>query len=319
MNTLDPDEIRPEHLAVPGTLNLCIASLQVLLLCGILVATSAVAAWWGVLGLALLYGLVMNSAYAMMHEAEHNLFHPNPRINAAGGVVLALFFPAPYHLMRQGHIGHHQRNRSDDEAFDLYFEGENPLWKHIQYYGILTGVFWMVIVASTVLAAVIPRFFSISMSKLHPRFDRPPEALLETLNPKYTRSIQAEAIAAVALHVTLILTLDIPPLRYGLVLFGFGYTWSALQYLHHFDTPRDVLNGARNVRSFRWMDKVLLNHNRHLIHHQHPTVSWRYLPAIDPNPNEKRPGLLRTYLRMWKGPRFTRERVKNHYAGKVIR
>lgn len=308
-----------ERFPIPGRLNLCIAGVQVLILLAILLAASVVSSGWGVALLALLYALAMNSAYAMMHEAEHNLFHDNPRINAAGGMVLALFFPAPYHLMRQGHIGHHQRNRSDDEAFDLYFEGESPLWKHIQYYGILTGVFWMVIVASTLIAAVWPRFFTHSLSKFHPRFDRPTEALLETLNPKYTRWIQLEALAAVLLHAGLMHVLNIPPLRYGLVLFGFGFTWSALQYLHHFDTPRDVLNGARNVRSFRWLDKILLNHNWHLVHHQHPTVSWRHLPKLDPDPGEKRPGLLRTYLRMWKGPHFTTERVKNHYAGNVIR
>ena len=47
----------------------------------------------------------------------------------AAGVLMALFFPAPFHLLRQGHIGHHLRNRSDDEAFDLYFDGDNVVWR----------------------------------------------------------------------------------------------------------------------------------------------------------------------------------------------
>ena len=90
-------------------------------------------------GLVLVFGIpifnyvVMNSAYSSIHEAEHGLFHSNSRINTAAGVILALFFPAPFHLIRQGHIGHHLRNRSDDEAFDLYFAEDKPVWRWLYW------------------------------------------------------------------------------------------------------------------------------------------------------------------------------------------
>ena len=112
------------------------------------------------MGLAIGYGIVMNSAYAMVHEAEHNLLHDNQRVNNAFGVVLALFFPAPFHVIRQGHLGHHMRNRSDDEAFDIYFEGDNIILKQAQFYGILTGMFWVMILLSNVIAAFYPQMLS---------------------------------------------------------------------------------------------------------------------------------------------------------------
>ena len=90
--------------------------------------------WLSVIVVAVLYGIIMNSAYSTIHEAEHNLFHTNGQINVTAGVVLALFFPAPFHLIRQGHIGHHLRNRSDDEAFDLYFDEDKPIWRWL-YWG----------------------------------------------------------------------------------------------------------------------------------------------------------------------------------------
>lgn len=120
---------------------------------------------------ALGYGLVMNSTYAMLHEAEHNLLHPNKRVNEFTGATLALFFPAPFHLLRQGHLGHHIRNRSDDEAFDFYFEGESRVWKYLQLYGILTGLFWLVIVLSNLIAVLAP---SLLKAK-HATFDRRPQ------------------------------------------------------------------------------------------------------------------------------------------------
>ncbi|MGA8220361.1 MAG: fatty acid desaturase, partial [Candidatus Acidiferrales bacterium] len=133
------------QFAIPARLNLSIAAIQLAALCSIMWAAGQVHEWRWVALLSLAYGIVMNSGYAMLHEGEHNLLHPNPKVNQIAGALLALFFPAPFHLIRQGHIGHHIRNRSDDEAFDLYFEDENRFWKYVQLYGTLTGMFWVLI------------------------------------------------------------------------------------------------------------------------------------------------------------------------------
>ncbi len=95
------------NLAIPGRLNLTIAGVQLVALCSILWAAGQVHQWRFVFLLAVAYGIVMNSGYAMLHEAEHNLLHPDPIVNQSAGALLALFFPAPFHLIRQGHIGHH--------------------------------------------------------------------------------------------------------------------------------------------------------------------------------------------------------------------
>ncbi len=308
---------RPDHhtYPLPGRLNLVIAGLQLAALVGLLWAAGRVTGGWALLAVALGYGLVMNSAYALLHEAEHNLLHPDRRLNLAVGVVLALFFPAPFHLLRQGHLGHHVRNRSDDEAFDFYFEGESVLWKHLQFYGILTGFFWVMVVASNLLALLIPGLLKPKSAA----WDRPTAALLETLNPRFESLVRLEAAAVLGLHVTLNLAFAIPVWSHLAVLAGFGVSWSALQYVHHYGTERDVLKGAMNLRTFAPLDLLLLNHNWHLNHHLSPTVPWLYLPFVQGDPDEPRGGLVRAYLRMWKGPRFTDVRIKNRHAGKIIR
>jgi fatty acid desaturase len=102
--------------------------------------------------------------------------------------------------------------------------------------------------------------------------------------------------------------------------FGFGFTWSAMQYVHHYGTERHVTRGARNLRLWEPVDKLWLNHNWHLAHHEHPTVPWVHLPALgragQPTP---RGFLLWSYLKMWRGPRKAGERVENQYAGRIIR
>ena len=303
---------------IPGTLNIVIAVIQLILLCSILMATSMVQGWIGVVCLAIAYGIVMNSAYAMVHEAEHNLLHENRHVNNACGVVLALFFPAPFHLIRQGHLGHHMRNRSDDEAFDIYFEGDNIILIQAQFYGILTGMFWVMILLSNVIAAIYPQMLS-SESAYKKKFDKPTNALLETLNPKYLIHIRLEAIAIFIIHGALMGIFYISFWKYLAVLFGFGFMWSAMQYVHHYGTERDVQRGAMNLRTFALLDCIWLNHNWHLRHHLHPTVPWIYLPKIYKGQREQRDNMFITYLKMWRGAQKTDQHIENRYPGKVIR
>jgi fatty acid desaturase len=247
----------------------------------------------------------------MLHEAEHGMLHPHRGVNDAVGTVLALFFPAPFHLIRQGHIGHHIRNRSDDEAFDLYFENESRFWKCVQLYGTLTGLFWVLIYLTNLVVIFVP---SLAVPA---RINRTTDAFLESLNPRYRRIIQAEAVAIVALHAGLIWAWHIPLAHYFAVMFGFGFMWSAIQYAHHYGTERDVLKGARNLRTFRLLDLVWLNHNWHRNHHAQPTVPWLYLPQLA-EPRESRGSLLAAYAKMWHGPQPATEHVENRFAGKVI-
>lgn len=298
---------------IPAGKNLVIACSQLVVLPAILWAAGQAHQWWGIALLSLAYGIAMNSGYAMLHEAEHNLLHPNPILNQALGALLALFFPAPFHLIRQGHIGHHIRNRSDDEAFDLYFDDENQFWKYVQLYGTLTGMFWVLILVTNFIVLFKPTI----ITPRYTCFNRPTEAFLESLNPKYRRLIQFEALAAILLHASMIYFWKIPLLNYAAVMFGFGFIWSAMQYAHHYGTVRDVQKGAMNLKTFRLLDLIWLNHNWHLNHHMRPTVPWLYLPRLS-GAQEVRGSLLAAYLREWHGPQFSTERVENRYAGRVI-
>jgi fatty acid desaturase len=257
----------------------------------------------------------MNSVYAIIHEADHGMLFDDRRVNDAGGVLMALFFPAPFHLLRQGHLGHHMRNRSDDEAFDLYFDGEHPVWKGLQLYGTLTGFYWLMAVISNVVVLAVP----FVMRREYFEFDRPSAAFMDALNPRYAKLIQIEAAAIIALHVAIVFALDIPVVNYAVMYAGFGLSWSAMQYVHHFGTTRHVLDGARNLWLWGPIDRLWLNHNWHLTHHRHPTVPWIYLPRLGRREHPDRGFLPLHYMRMWKGPRKATDHVRNRYAGRVIR
>jgi fatty acid desaturase len=299
---------------IPNRLNAIIVAGQLLAIAACVFAASRVESGWALALLAVVFGVLMNSVYAIIHEAEHAMLFSDRRWNDWTGIVMALFFPAPFHLIRQGHLGHHLRNRSDDEAFDLYFEEDHKLWRAMVLYGLLTGFYYVIVVLSNVLFLVLP----FREDKKYWHVDRASTAFLEALNPRYRWAIRLEGAAAVLLHGGLIWLLGIPLLNYLVMYAGFGFTWSAMQYVHHYGTERHVTRGARNWWIWKPLDWVWLNHNWHLTHHEHPSIPWVHLPDKAQEGETKRGFLLTAYLRMWRGPQRAQGRVKNPHAGKQI-
>jgi fatty acid desaturase len=308
-----------EH-RIPSLANTAIVVAQLLALATCFTLAAKFTGFWPMAGLAVAFGLLMNSVYSIIHEAEHAMLFPNRRANEAVGVVMALFFPAPFHLLRQGHIGHHLRNRSDDEAFDLYFEGDNVVWKWMVWFGILTGLYYLLVVFSNIVAAVAPFILDRKHFRIEEKVtvDRASAAFLESFNPTYLRWIWLEGTAAILLHVSIVYSLQIPVLHYLALYAAFGFMWSAMQYVHHYGTERHVTRGARNLWLGRPIDAMLLNHNWHRAHHEHPTVPWVHLPKIEKEESPRRAFLPWVYLTMWRGPRRTEEHVENKYAGRII-
>jgi fatty acid desaturase len=323
----DDCDTAPLRLALPDGVDHIPNSLNALILIAQLTAiftcfhfAAMLRSAWAMALLAFTFALIQFSVYSIIHEAQHGVLFTSARANAIGGIIAASFFPAPFHLMRQGHIGHHLRNRSDDEALEFWFGGESPLWKWMQWIGILTGFFYVMIVLGNVIVLALPFLLNRRWFK----FDRPSAAFMDALNPKYARMIQLEAVAILILHAAIILLMRIPLPRY-LILYGsFGFLWSALQYVHHYGTERHITRGARNLWILWPIDKLWLDHNWHRVHHEHPTVSWIHLQRIGQaqvrsGKAEPRRFLPWCYLRMWAGPRRATAHIVNRFAGKVIR
>ncbi len=298
---------------IPAKLNLLIIVGQLVAALAIFFGASRATTWPQIGFLALAFAILGNSIYSIIHEAEHRMLNPNPRVNDALGAMMALFFPAPYHLIRHGHLCHHRFNRSDHEAFDLYFEVDHPVVKWIKFYSIITGIYWITVLLANVAVLVFP--FLLKRKFLE--FDQPIAEFVDSLDAHQWTLIKLEAMAVIVLHTSIIVGLGIPPLNYFLVYFGFGFSWSAMQYVHHFNTERHVLRGTRNLWLLAPIDVCWLHHNWHLTHHQQPTVPWIYLRRLGRAQDPHREFLVWHYLRMCRGPRYTDEHVASRYTGRV--
>jgi fatty acid desaturase len=293
---------RPASLPVPNVLNFTLVVLNVSAAIFLLRLGSWVGSWWAVLAVGMLFSYLMLTNYALLHEATHHNLSSNGACNYWLGVVTGIFFLAPFSMIRVTHQGHHQRNRTDAEMFDLYYQGESFFLKCCQWYGTLCGLFWPCIPVCAVLFAVCPRTIGLQL------FSGPPfgNANVKDITFRDLRRIRFELFLTVAVFAGLFCVLDLQWVHVLVLYACFSVNWSTRQYVGHAFSKRDIVEGAWNLRHNWLMSKLLLHGDWDLNHHRHPEVPWYYLPKVAVK-DEPRPGYVKQYWRQWLGPRLATE------------
>lgn len=258
--------------------------------------------WVATLAVGVCFSYVLLTNYALLHEATHLNLNDNPRLNYWLGVWTGILFPVPFTMIRLTHQGHHQRNRTDAEMFDMYYATDNRLLKYWVWYGTLSGWFWPLVPLGGVLLSLLP-------APLYDRiFTKPPwrNPSLHDLTTTERWQIRAETLLILVVWATLFWLLRLNWINTAVLYACFAFNWSTRQYVAHAFTPRKVIDGAWNLEHNWLMNKILLNGNWDLNHHRHAEISWYYLPQLSP-PDETRLGYIRQYWRQWLGPRLTTE------------
>jgi fatty acid desaturase len=293
----------PADLAIPGRLNIALAVAAYAAAAGCLWLASrggprAVVA-------AVAFSYVGNTVFSLLHESVHGIFHPTRGVNEGFGRVSAALFPTGLTFQRVCHLGHHRRNRTDAELYDYYRPGQSRFWAWYRLYGLLLGFYWLAIPVGCLLYLALGRWATAPALR---RVARPIglEARLEDLEAAPVARTRAEILFTLAVQAALCRGLGVTPAGWALCYGAFALNWCALQYTDHAWTPRDIRHGASNLRVGRVVQYVFLNYHHHLAHHRYPRVPWLHLPRFV-DWNAPRPGFLRTYLSLWRGPRPTRE------------
>ena len=98
---------------------------------------------WALLA-AFLFSHLNNTIFSSMHEAVHGLFSKSKSRNDLFGIVCAALFPTSFSLQRVAHLGHHRRNRTDQDLYDYYLPGQSKSLRNFQLYaGNLLVLYWL--------------------------------------------------------------------------------------------------------------------------------------------------------------------------------
>ncbi|MEQ1669496.1 MAG: fatty acid desaturase [Hyphomicrobium sp.] len=256
--------------------------------------------WSGVAIAAVIFSFTNNTIFSLHHEAVHGAFHPNDRLNEAAGTLFAAFFPTIFSVQRISHFGHHRRNRTDLELYDYYLPHQSWVLKTYWIYCLLTGFYWSIIPVACLLYILWPWAFRAAWFQNGPARWWGFQPFVKDISAAPIARIWLEGIFSLAVQIALFAALDLTFTSWLICYWAFGINWSSVQYTDHAESPRDVIEGAWNLKFTRLSQLLFLNYNLHLTHHRQPGVPWIHLPKLvradDPNPS-----FWTIYLRLWLG------------------
>jgi fatty acid desaturase len=294
-------EVEPSWSALGryGRVNLAVTLGQVLAWAVLLTIVDAAALHWSVrAGALLLYCLMMQGVFTMLHEYCHRNAHRDPRLNYLIGWVTSTLFGTAPTLLQVQHWGHHRRNRTEAERFEFIHEGENAVRKTVTYYTAVLGGIWLGCFLFPLVAPLLPYSIARRLA-VRKRFNSFAAAFGE-FRPVEWRRMQIEGVWSLVFWGALVW---VGPWRWQTlaVTYGaFAFSWSSLQWIYHLHTPVHVVEGAFNLRA-PWLVRLLfLNFNYNLTHHRRPSLPWQELHARS-NLEETQPIWYR-YLRIFRPP-----------------
>jgi fatty acid desaturase len=249
------------------------------------------------------FAVNMIPIYALIHEAEHNLLHPDPAWNDRLGRWLCCLFVVSFTFFKHCHLRHHRKNRTDIEMWELYYAHQSRWRRRGNLLLMMSGLGYLSLWLSVLLFAVAPSLVYCGILQRHTEVAG---FLQGSEQPAKIAAMRRESWVAIVFQAAMIILLDLD-LRSWLTLFLLhGFVWSSQNYVNHAFSRRDIVNGAHNLWIPAWLHYVYLNFNLHLAHHQNPGIPWVHLPEFVP-PGPRRTSFFRNYLRLWTGPALTHE------------
>jgi fatty acid desaturase len=248
---------------------------------------------------AIAFAFLNNTPFSLMHEAVHGVGAATPRRNHLLGVMAGCMFPTSFSLQRVAHLGHHARNRTDRELYDYYLPHESRWVRNVWLYGgNLLGLYWFCIPLSNVVYLIAAPFYKsrLFVDRIAPALGF--EHYVRDVVELPSGTVRLEIALAFAYQAALWWMLDLTWQGWLLSHWLFALHWSALQYVDHAWSARDVVNGAWDLQvsaPARWL---ALNYHCHLAHHRHPRSPWTTLPSLATQENQ--PTFWQVYWSLWR-------------------
>lgn len=287
---------------IPGRLNPAILAAAILASLAALAVAARAEAWWGMALAALAFSFTNNTIFSLHHEAVHGIFHSDRRVNEAAGIVCAAFFPTIFAVQRVSHLGHHNRNRTDEELYDCHLPHQSRWLKTYWIYCLLTGFYWAIIPVAMSLYMLCPWLFRVRAFQAGPVRLWGFEPFVRDIAALPIARVWLQGLATVAIQTAIVVGLGLDFATWIVCWWAFGLNWSSVQYTDHAGARRDVIEGAWNLRFTPVSQALFLNYNLHLTHHRRPEVPWIHLPK-EVRPGDARPGFWPLWARLWLGSR----------------
>ncbi|MDD4888050.1 MAG: fatty acid desaturase [Thiomonas sp.] len=314
-----------DHRGIPARVNLLLAALALAMSGWQWIGLPLLLPAQPALGWSLLIVVLATTSYwSLLHEGIHAVLHPDRRVNDALSRLLAIGFPAPFALLRFGHLKHHQFNRTAidrSEVFDPALTTRGAAaWRY--YPQLLIGLYASEVAA--LLLVWLPPAWLLRFSQrlpAEPGLPKLAESLeRQLLKPDTLRAMRLDSLASLALMACSVWLYGAYAWMLLLALMGRGLLISLTDNAYHYATPLhspgDDVRQARQLDLPRWASALILHFNYHATHHRHPALPWSALPiAACAQDQQHALPYARALLRQLRGPIAQRALPQNSVHG----
>ena len=282
-----------------GRINLVVTLLQAFAWAGLLTVMDASSMNWSVrLAALIVFCVMMQGVFTMLHEFCHRNAHADRRVNYLIGWIAAILFGTSPTLLQVQHWGHHRRNRTESERGEFIHEDEIAWLKRFRYYTAILGGIWLGCLSFALIAPLLP--YSVSRWLARDKRFNTFAAGFDDFNAFEWARMRVEGVVCFVLWGSLVCFGPWHWETLAIAYAAFAFTWSSLQWVYHLNTPIHVIEGAYNLRLPLVMRLLFLNFNCNLTHHRDPSMPWQELFA-NSNQKETQP-LWYRYLRVFYPP-----------------
>ncbi|MDY0331595.1 MAG: fatty acid desaturase [Thiomonas sp.] len=297
---------------IPARLNLLLVALALALSVWLWMGLPMLLPTSPALGWSLLIVVLATTSYwSLLHEGIHAVLLPDRRLNDALSRLLAIGFPAPFAVLRFGHLKHHQFNRTAIDRSEVFDPASTTrgaaAWRY--YPQLLIGLY-----ASEVAALLLVWLSPALLLRLAQRLPAEPglpsladSLQRQLLKPDTLRAMRLDSLASLALIACSAWLYGPHAWMLLLALLGRGMLISLTDNAYHYATPLhapgDDVRHARQLDLPRWASALILHFNYHATHHRHPALPWSALPAAAcAQDRQYAQPYLRALLRQLRGP-----------------
>lgn len=266
------------NVTIPQTINSRLFATMMLLHTVILFLLPSVATpapvWIGTLALMAWLTIIH---WALIHEAIHKLLFKHPRMNDIAGRILAIAMGTSFHVLRFGHLMHHQFNR--------HFQSEiieRPTFgaKFYYYCYLVFGLYLSELVTGLMFAFLPRRWF---MRIARATFLKGHENVA-VIGERFFYERGNIIPTRIDVYLGLVLYAA------AFYLAGAAWVWLAsfialrafvisfMDNIYHFDTPADNSKAAKELYLPPLLSAAILHGNLHETHHLNPNLPWTALP-----------------------------------------
>lgn len=211
--------------------------------------------------------------WSLIHEAIHRNMHPGRTANEAWGRMMSVMFGASFHVLRFGHMMHHQYNR--DWESEIYSPPQKKWIVALNHYFKMTCGIYLIEVLLSYLVALTPKRLTQKIADTIFTDDHHRQAVRQMLQkPGNVARLRFDCAMIVLLYGgAFYLYGALWPLLL-LLIAGRAFAISFMDNAYHYDTPPDNSVPAKELQVPPLVSRLILNFNYHMTHHKNAGLPW---------------------------------------------